>query len=111
MKKWSGEVNESYAYMAKAETLNNNLIKRVLTGSGPPSQPDILMNSYIYEMFNEDKRPNFGLFLKNGSSVFALDLGDSKGNFYGGFWVARKGADSDCLQDGLHWACGQGHAN
>ncbi|GJV85478.1 glucan endo-1,3-beta-glucosidase 4-like protein, partial [Tanacetum coccineum] len=31
--------NESYANMAKAKTLNNNLIKRVLTGSGPPSQP------------------------------------------------------------------------
>ncbi|PWA77531.1 glycoside hydrolase family 17, X8 domain-containing protein [Artemisia annua] len=108
---WSGRANESDANMATAETFNNNLIKRVLTGSGPPSQPGILLNSYIYEMFNEDKRPNYGVFFKNGSSVYALDLGNSKGNFSGGFCVARKGADSASLQAGLNWACGQGQAN
>nr|GEZ69569.1 glucan endo-1,3-beta-glucosidase 4-like [Tanacetum cinerariifolium] len=45
------------------------------------------------------------------TSVYALDLGDSKGNFSGGFCVARKGADPASLQDGLNWACGQGEAN
>ncbi|GJT67595.1 glucan endo-1,3-beta-glucosidase 4-like protein [Tanacetum coccineum] len=83
---WSGGANESYANMANAETFNNNLIKRVLTG------PARLVN-------------------QNGSSVYALDLGDSKGNFSGGFCVARIGADSASLPDGLNWACGQGQAN
>ncbi|GJY25414.1 glucan endo-1,3-beta-glucosidase 4-like protein [Tanacetum coccineum] len=48
-------------------------------------------------------------FLKNGSSVFALDHGIRKEIYRVGF--RRKVVDSDCLQDGLHWACGQGHAN
>ncbi|GJV92491.1 hypothetical protein Tco_1540304 [Tanacetum coccineum] len=48
---------------------------------------------------------------KNGSSVYALVLGDSKGIFSGGFCVARKGGDPASLQDGLNWACGQGHVN
>ncbi|GKC16879.1 RNA-directed DNA polymerase, eukaryota, partial [Tanacetum coccineum] len=58
-----------------------------------------------------DKRPNDGVLFKNGSSVYALDLGDSKGNFSGRFCVARNGADYASLQDRLNWACGQGQSN
>ncbi|XP_071690295.1 glucan endo-1,3-beta-glucosidase 4-like [Rutidosis leptorrhynchoides] len=107
----SGGANETDATVENAETFNNNLIRRVLTGSGPPSQPSILLNSYIYEMFDEDKRPNYGVFFSNGSSVYNLDFGNSTGNSTSGFCVARKGADPASLQDGLNWACGQGQAN
>ncbi|GJV84459.1 hypothetical protein Tco_1524357 [Tanacetum coccineum] len=58
-----------------------------------------------------DKRPNDGVLFKNGSSVYALDLGDSKGNFSGRFCVARNGADYASMQDRLNWACGQGQSN
>lgn len=108
---WAGAANESAATVENAETFNNNLIKRVLTGSGPPSQPGILMNSYIFELFNEDDNRSYGVYFRNGSAVYSLDLGDSMENNTGGFCVARKGADPDGLQSGLNWACGQGQAN
>ncbi|KAL8255540.1 hypothetical protein R6Q59_030607 [Mikania micrantha] len=117
---WAGGENERDATMKNAETFNNNLIKRVLNDSGPPSQPTIPMNTYIYELFNEDKKPgplserSYGVYLSNGSSVytFSLDASDQATvNASGGFCVARKGADSSSLQDGLNWACGPGQAN
>lgn len=114
---WAGAANESAATVENAETFNNNLIKRVLTGSGPPSQPGILLNSYIYELFNDDKASgsvrdrSYGIYFRNGSAVYSLDLSDSGGNNTGGFCVARKGSDPDGLQNGLNWACGQGQAN
>nr|XP_043635455.1 glucan endo-1,3-beta-glucosidase 4 [Erigeron canadensis] len=117
---WAGGANEHDATVENAETFNNNLIKRVLNDSGPPSQPTIPMNSYIYELFNEDKKPgpisekSYGVYFSNGTSVytFALDtLGQTAVNSSGGFCVAKKGADTTSLQDGLNWACGPGQAN
>ncbi|KAL4591319.1 hypothetical protein LXL04_004277 [Taraxacum kok-saghyz] len=118
---WAGGGKERDATVENAETFNNNLIKRVLNGSGPPSQPGIPMNTYIYELFNEDKRPgpesekSYGLYYSNGSSVYALGLdaigGGVSVNGSGGFCVAKKGADVSGLEDGLNWACGPGQAN
>lgn len=117
---WFGGSNEPDATAENAQTFNNNLIKRVLNGSGPPSQSDVPINTYIYELFNEDKRPgpvsekNWGVFFTNGTSVYPLSLGTSgriTGNSSGIFCVAKQDADSDKLQAGLNWACGQGHAN
>lgn len=117
---WAGGGNERDATVENAELFNNNLIKRVLNGSGPPSQPMIPMNTYIYELFNEDKRSgpesekSYGMYFSNGSSVYALSLdtlGGGAVNASGGFCVARKGADVSSLQDGLNWACGPGQAN
>ncbi|KAL8262939.1 hypothetical protein R6Q59_024288 [Mikania micrantha] len=108
---WAGGPNESDATVDNAETFNNNLIRRVLSGSGPPSRPTMLLNSYIYEMFDDDKKPRYGVFFGNGSSVYDLDFGGSMGNFSGGFCVARKGVDTASLQGGLNWACGPGQAN
>ncbi|KAI7729191.1 hypothetical protein M8C21_025865 [Ambrosia artemisiifolia] len=108
---WSGEANESDATVSNADTFNNNLIQRVLSGSGPPSQPMILLNSYVYQLFDDCKKPNYGVFFRNGSSVYDLDLVGPTGNLSGGFCVARKGADAASLQGGLNWACGPGQAN
>lgn len=117
---WSGGVNERDATTEHAETFNNNLIRRVLNNSGPPSQPTIPINSYIYELFNEDKRPgpvsekSYGVYFSNGTSVYMFSLDSTAQtavNSSGGFCVARKGADTSSLQDGLNWACGPGQAN
>ncbi|KAK1356178.1 Glucan endo-1,3-beta-D-glucosidase [Heracleum sosnowskyi] len=117
---WLGGVDEPDATVDNAETYNNNLIRRVLNNSGPPSQPTIPINAYIYELFNEDKRSgpvskrNWGAFFPNGSSVYPLSLSTSDnsiGNSSLGFCVARPGADSTKLQSGVSWACGQGQAN
>ncbi|XP_044504809.1 glucan endo-1,3-beta-glucosidase 4-like [Mangifera indica] len=117
---WRGGANEPDATLENAETYNNNLIKRVLNDSGPPSQTSMPINTYIYELFNEDKRPgpvsekNWGVFFTNGSSVYPLSLSGSSqttGNSSGIFCVARDDADSDKLQEALNWACGQGKVN
>lgn len=117
---WFGGSNEPDATATNAETYNNNLIRRVSNDSGPPSQPKIPINTYIYELFNEDKRPgpvserNWGLLFPNGTSVYDLSLTSSEiggANFSGSFCVARSNADDKLLEDGLNWACGHGQAN
>lgn len=117
---WFGGAKEPDATTKNAETFNNNLIRRVSNDSGPPSQPDIPINTYIYELFNEDKRPgpvserNWGIFFTNGSSVYPIDLGASDAgslNSSVAFCIAKQDADPKKLQDGVNWACGPGQAN
>ncbi|KAG8657743.1 hypothetical protein MANES_03G098848v8 [Manihot esculenta] len=117
---WLGGANEPDATVENAEAFNNNLIRRVLNDSGPPSRPNIPTNTYIYELFNEDKKPgpvskkNWGLFFTNGTAVYALSLSNSNrltGNSSVTYCVAKQSADSAKLQEGLNWACGQGGAN
>ncbi|MED6139118.1 hypothetical protein PIB30_080891 [Stylosanthes scabra] len=115
-----GGADEPDATAENAESYNTNLIRRVLNDSGPPSQPKIAINTYIYELLNEDKRDgptsvkNWGVFYSNGSTVYPLSFsgsGQSTGNSLAVFCVAKDGADTDKLQAGLNWACGQGQAN
>ncbi|KAF8398557.1 hypothetical protein HHK36_017488 [Tetracentron sinense] len=115
-----GGANEPDATMENAETYNNNLIRRVLNGSGPPSQLTIPISTYIYELFNEDKRPgpisekNWGVFFTNGTAMYSLSFSTSDqitGNSSGMFCVAKQDADPTKLEAGLDWACGQGQAN
>ncbi|ESQ48650.1 hypothetical protein EUTSA_v10020572mg [Eutrema salsugineum] len=114
----SGGAGEADANLANAETFNSNLIKRVLNNSGPPSRPDIPINTYIYELYNEDKlsgpvsERNWGILFPNGTSVYPLGLTDgseSAGSTL--FCVAKADAEEDELEGGLNWACGQGGAN
>lgn len=115
-----GGANEPDATVQNAELYNTNLIRRVSNDSGPPSQPAIPINTYIYELFNEDKRPgpiserNWGVLFTNGTSVYDLGLSDSDtvaGNSSTGFCIARPGSDESSLRDGLDWACGHGQAD
>ncbi|GFY98992.1 O-Glycosyl hydrolases family 17 protein [Actinidia rufa] len=117
---WLGGASEPDATTENAETFNNNLIRRVLNGSGPPSTPAVSINTYIYELFNEDKRPgpvserNWGLFFNNGTAVYSLKLSNSQqisGNSSSVFCIAKQGADATKLQNGLNWACGQAQVN
>lgn len=117
---WKGGANERDASVKNAQAYTKNLIQRVLNNSGPPSQPTMPINTYIYELFNEDERrgpvseKNWGLFFTNGSSVYPLSLdgsGPMSANFTGLFCIAKSGADEDKLRDGLNWACAHGHAN
>ncbi|KAJ8770110.1 hypothetical protein K2173_011205 [Erythroxylum novogranatense] len=117
---WLGGTNEPDATVENAETFNKNLIRRVLNDSGPPSQPNLPINTYIYELFNEDKRPgpvsekNWGLFFTNGTAVYTLSLSATDqiaGNSSSVFCVSKRNADPDKLKEGIDWACGQGGAN
>ncbi|CAN1178940.1 Glucan endo-1,3-beta-glucosidase 4 [Linum perenne] len=115
-----GGAKEPDATVENAEKYISCLIQRVQNDSGPPSHPSIPINTYIYELFNEDKRPgpvsekNWGLYSPNGTAVYALSLNSSdamSGNSSGMFCVAKPNADPDKLKAGLDWACGQGGAN
>lgn len=117
---WFGGASEPYATVVNAETYNNYLIQRVLNNSGTPNQPHIPLNTYIYELFNEDlqrgpiSEKNWGVFFSNGSAVYSLVLSTTSQNSENGsgvFCVAKPGADSGQLQNGLNWACGPGGAN
>ncbi|RVX12875.1 Glucan endo-1,3-beta-glucosidase 4 [Vitis vinifera] len=107
------------------QAFNFSVVPVVVTESGwpwlgPPSQPDIPINTYIYELLNEDKRSgpvserNWGVFLTNGTAVYPLSWSTSlqaTGNSSTVFCVAKEGADSDDLEKGLNWACGQSQVN
>ncbi|RAL39946.1 hypothetical protein DM860_008086 [Cuscuta australis] len=117
---WFGGTKEPDATVQNAEAFNKNLIQRVLNDSGPPSQLGTPISAYIYELFNEDKRPgpiserNWGIYFPNGTAVYPLlDGGAGKGfdNSSAVFCVAKPGADPKKLQSGLNWACGPGQAN
>lgn len=117
---WLGGAKEPDATVENAETFNKNLIRRVLNNSGPPSQRNIPINTYIYELFNEDNRPgpvsekNWGVFFTNGTAVYPLSMSTSSqvtGNSSSVFCVAKEDVENTKLESALNWACGQGQAN
>ncbi|CAI0440609.1 unnamed protein product [Linum tenue] len=120
---WLGWAKEPDATPENAQKYVSSLIRRVQNDSGPPSHLSIPINTYIYELFNEDKRPgpvserSWGLFFPNGTAAYALSLDGSEELVTGNsssaatFCVAKPNADPDKLKSGLDWACGQGGAN
>ena len=119
-----GGSNEPDATIDNALVYNSNLVHHVLNGSGTPAQPSKPINTYIYELFNEDLRPgpisenNWGIFSPNGTEVYTLsfsgvDNGTSTNSsvLLGVFCVANSSADTTALKAGLDWACGPGSAN
>lgn len=120
---WFGSTSEPDATIENAGIYNNNLIRRVSNGTGSPSEPKMPIHAYIYELFNEDKRPgpvserSWGIFFPNGTAVYPINLGGSSpsqisDNSSAVFCVAKSGANENKLQSGIDWACGpQGNAN
>lgn len=118
-----GGANEPDATVDNALLYNKNLIRHVLNGSGTPSQPSIAVNTYIFELFNEDLRPgpvserNWGIFFSNRTAVYSLNFGNPAASnpdatgLVGVFCLANSSADSKALKKGLDWACGPGAAN
>ncbi|KAK9125694.1 hypothetical protein Scep_014540 [Stephania cephalantha] len=120
---WLGGENEPDANVDNAKTYVNNVIHRVLNNSGTPRQPSIPVSAYIYELFNEDKRPgaisekNWGMLFANGTTVYPLRFRSStaavtnNSSADGMFCVAKPNADPNSLKNGLDWACGPGQAS
>eukprot|EP01018_Ginkgo_biloba_P009644 Gb_28728 [translate_table: standard] len=116
-----GDANEPDATIDNADTYNSNLIRHILNNTGTPKRPAVPVNTYIYELFNEDLRPdptsekNWGLFYANKTPVYVLHSGVagvlSNDTTNRTFCVASPGADSKLLQAALDWACGPGQAN
>lgn len=115
---WSGGASEPYATKQNAEIYVNNLISRVLNGSGTPSEPTKPVNTYIYELFSEDQKPGrmsettWGVLSTEGSAIYRLSsVSSSVNGSFVVYCVAKDGADPGKLQKGLDWACDQGGAN
>ncbi|KAF5748037.1 glucan endo-1 3-beta-glucosidase 3 [Tripterygium wilfordii] len=114
-----GDSSESDATVDNANTYNSNLIRHVLNNTGTPKHPGIAVNTFIYELYNEDLRPgsvsekNWGLFDANGVPVYTLHL-TGAGTILANdttnqtFCVAKPDADKKMLQAALDWACGPG---
>ena len=51
-----GDQNEPSTTVDNADTYNSNLVRHVLNNTGTPKHPGIPVNTYIYELFNEDLR-------------------------------------------------------
>ncbi|KAL0321961.1 UNVERIFIED_CONTAM: Glucan endo-1,3-beta-glucosidase [Sesamum calycinum] len=69
--------------LANAESYNGGLVKKYKSGSGTPLMPDRKFETYIFALFNENKKPgsiaerNFGLFYPNLTAVY--DAGVMRG--------------------------------
>eukprot|EP01018_Ginkgo_biloba_P006034 Gb_41350 [translate_table: standard] len=114
-----GDVGEPTATVDNADTYNSNLVRHILNNTGTPKHPGIPVNTYIYELFNEDLRSgptsekNWGLFNSDKTPVYTLHLtgvgvvlaNDTTNQTY---CIAMSGADSKLLQAALDWACGPG---
>lgn len=79
-----GEAYEKGLSPSNAQTYNANLVKHVLSKVGSPGRPGVLIITYIYELFNEDKRQgplstrSMGLFSAEMAPVYAVDLSGSQ---------------------------------
>lgn len=119
----AGDSTDTDATDDNASIYNSNLIAHIVNNSGTPKRPKATINTYIFELFNEDlivgapTLKNYGLFnastlqpvynlrLSNSGPLLANDTTTQL------FCVAKSGADTDALQIALDWACGIGRAN
>lgn len=119
----AGDQTDTDATGDNASIYNSNLIAHILNGTGTPKRPRATINTYIFELFNEDLKVgsatqrNYGLFnASNLMPVYLLRLSNSGPLLANDtttqlYCVAKSGADSDALQIALDWACGIGRAN
>uniref|UniRef100_A0A6V7QTD3 glucan endo-1,3-beta-D-glucosidase n=1 Tax=Ananas comosus var. bracteatus TaxID=296719 RepID=A0A6V7QTD3_ANACO len=74
-----GDEDEAGATVQNARTYNYNLRKRLLKKKGTPLRPKIVVQAYIFALFNENLKPgptserHYGLFKADGS--IAYDIG------------------------------------
>ncbi|XP_002969476.2 glucan endo-1,3-beta-glucosidase 3 [Selaginella moellendorffii] len=121
---WKGESPD--ATIEKAEIFNTNLVEHVLTNRASPMRPGLEVDTYIHELYSEDRKSGgdggrlWGLFHANQTPVYKLDvsgvtmLRDSStgnGSIAKTWCVARSGASDADLESALNWACGIGNAD
>jgi hypothetical protein len=84
-----GDPNEIGASVANAEIYNNNLVRHVTVAqpSGTPLRPGVEIDTYIFELFNEDLKAgatserNFGLYYPNLTQVYPINLNPTSCQF------------------------------
>lgn len=71
------EVGPNYLW---AKTFNGNLIKRLVANTGTPLRKGVPIDTYIFDLFDEDLKPgqgsekNYGLFAANGTPTYNVGL-------------------------------------
>ncbi|KAK9137331.1 hypothetical protein Sjap_007925 [Stephania japonica] len=73
---WPSAGNDPYTTVDNARTYNNNLKNQVLS-KGTPRRPNVLLNAFIFSLFNEDLKPvgveqNWGNFYPSMQPVYPL---------------------------------------
>ncbi|CAN0901450.1 Glucan endo-1,3-beta-glucosidase 13 [Linum grandiflorum] len=129
-----GSPKETAATPDNAQTYNANLIRHVINNTGTPAKPGEVVDTYIFSLFNENRKPglaserNWGLFYPDQTSVYNLDLtgkgasivdGPSSsngtsfnsGNATASWCIASGNATQRDLQNALDWACGTGNVD
>ncbi|KAL5720837.1 hypothetical protein ACHQM5_013468 [Ranunculus cassubicifolius] len=77
---WPSAGNNKAASIFYAWLYNSNLIKHVLSAQGTPKRPGVETETYLFSMFNEEKRlggktmTNFGLFYPDMKPVYPIDF-------------------------------------
>ncbi|KAL3683627.1 hypothetical protein R1sor_001649 [Riccia sorocarpa] len=126
-----GDQNEVGSSIQNAAMYNGNLVRHILSGRGTPLRPGKPIDTYLFALFNENKKPgplserNYGLFYPDMKPVYTLNFttGDhgSPGNSRGPpkrgapsggqFCVAKDDVSDSQLQAALDYACGPGGAD
>ncbi|KAL2612523.1 hypothetical protein R1flu_024215 [Riccia fluitans] len=126
-----GDKDEGGSSVQNAATYNGNLVKHLLSGSGTPLRPGKSIDTFIFALFNENKKPgplserNYGLFYPDMKPVYPLNFtsgdhsspGNSRGppkkggSSDGKFCLAKDGISDSQLQAALDFACGPGGAD
>jgi exo-beta-1,3-glucanase (GH17 family) len=75
-----GDANEAGATLQNAQTYNGNLLQLLAQKQGTPLKPNVVLQAYLFALFNEDMKPgptserNYGLFQPNGIAVYNVGL-------------------------------------
>ncbi|GAV70775.1 Glyco_hydro_17 domain-containing protein/X8 domain-containing protein [Cephalotus follicularis] len=128
----NGDCDQIGANIFNAATYNRNIVKKLTTKPtiGTPARPGWVLPSFIFSLYNENKKPgpgterHFGLVHPNGSHVYQMDLSAKTPEwqyeplpkpinnepFKGRIWcVAAKEANRSALGSALSYACSQGN--
>nr|ABR18134.1 unknown [Picea sitchensis] len=75
-----GDANEAGATLQNAQSYNGNLLQLLAQNQGTPLRPKLVLQAYLFALFNEDMKPgpaserNYGLFKPDGTAVYNLGL-------------------------------------
>ncbi|KAF6986629.1 hypothetical protein CFC21_004356 [Triticum aestivum] len=93
-------------------TTSNRYNRLATSAVGTPHRPNADLDVYIFELFNEDNKPedeqDFGLFYPNQQPVYQVDFVHGAGPVQPSYCAAKATAGDAALQAALDYACGHG---
>ncbi|KAG0606643.1 hypothetical protein M758_9G157800 [Ceratodon purpureus] len=114
----AGDTGEAGASITNAQTYNANLVKHIADRSGTPVRPGTVINTYLYEVYNENQnvgpssQKNFGIFNNDSTAIYALNISGSNNVTSGvgqrSWCIAKDGVSEAVLQTSIDFACGVG---